>query len=510
MPQKRIPMGKILDTLRLKFESNFSHNKIARTLQISKGAVAKYLQLFIALKLSWPLPDEVDEAALDALFFPSRTHSTVFVEPDCPDIYHQLKRKGVTLQLLWSEYSAKEPSRSYRYSQYCSRYREWRARQKRSMRQTHYAGDKLFIDYCGPTMPINDSSSGEILQAQIFVAVMGASNYTYAEATRSQQLHDWIDSHQRAFRFFGGVTELLVPDNLRSGIKKPCRYEPKPNDTYMEMARHYNTAILPARPLKPQDKSLAEIGVQIVERWIMARLRHHTFFSLAELNVKITELLTDLNNRPFQKLPGCRQTAFETLDKPVLKPLPNSAYEFAQWTKYKVKSDYHVEVQKHFYSVPDRWVGHLLDVRASAATIEAFHKGKRIASHPRARQGGYTTLSEHLPESHRKQAQWTPEKAHDWAKSIGLATQEVMMRRLTNRPHPEHGYRSYLGLLKLSRRYSPTRLEAACERALFIHAPTYESIASILKQGLDQQSLHKESDEQLPKHANVRGSSYYH
>jgi len=505
-------MKQITDVLRLKFEVGLSHEKIARALGLSKGAVAKYASLAEAQGISWPLPPEMDEAALEARLYPPRTVSSHFVEPDYPVIHQELKRKGVTLQLLWSEYSAANPAHAYRYSQYCHRYRQWREHQKRSMRQVHRAGEKLFIDYCGPTVPIVDRATGEERQAQIFVAVLGASSYTYADATWSQGLDDWIASHQRAFRYMGGVTELLVPDNLRSGVSKACRYEPQPNATYLELAQHYNTAILPARPFKPRDKSRAELGVQLVERWILARLRHHTFFSLAELNQAIAELLEDLNNRPFQKLPGSRRTAFEALDKPALKTLPPTPYEYAEWKYVKPGIDYHIEFDKHYYSVPHRYVGQVLDVRASATTIEAFRKGQRIASHRRSCTGGFTTDPNHMPRTHRQHLQWTPGRFLNWGKDIGPATLEVVKRQLENRPHPEHGYRSCLGLLNLARRYSKPRLEAACERALAIHSPNYQSISSILKQGLDSQPLLQDDDEpvQLPLHSNVRGPGYYH
>lgn len=505
-------MKKITEVLRLKFEAGLSHDKIARAVGLSKGAVAKYASLAVAQGLSWPLPPEMDEAALEVRLFPPRTVSSHFLEPDYPGIHQELKHKGVTLQLLWSEYSTANPGQSYRYSQYCHRYRQWVKNQKRSMRQVHRAGEKLFIDYCGPTVAVVDRSTGEELRAQVFVAVLGASSYTYAEATWTQGLADWIASHQRTFRYMGGTTELLVPDNLRSGVTRACRYEPQPNATYLELAQHYGTAILPARPYKPKDKSKAEIGVQIVERWIIARLRHHTFFSLAELNQAIAGLLEELNERPFQKLPGSRRSAFEALDKPALKPLPARPYEYADWKRVKPGIDYHVEFAKHYYSVPHRYVGKTLEVRATATTIEVFHKGQRIASHVRARGGGFTTDPSHMPEAHRKHLQWSPGRFLNWAKDIGPATLETVKRQLEDRPHPEHGYRSCLGLLKLERSYNRPRLEAACERALAIHSPRYQSVKSILKRGLDGQPVQADDEEtlQLPPHSNLRGPGYYH
>ena len=512
MPAKRIPMKKVNDVLRLHYEANLSHRKIARACGISKGIVSKYLALAEDRGIPWPLPDGWDESELEARLHPGVEKPARFIKPDFPMIHQELKRKGVTLQLLWSEYATAHETKAYRYSQFCHHYHQWRGRQKRSMRQVHKAGEKLFIDYCGPTVPVVDGSTGEIHQAQVFVAVLGASNYTYAEATWSQKLPDWIASHQRAFRFFGGVSELLVPDNLRSAVTKACRYVPEPNETYQELARHYGTAILPARPYKPKDKAKAEVGVQVVERWILARLRHHTFFSLAELNQAIDELLADLNERPFQKLPGCRRSAFELLDQPTLKPLPAVPYEYAEWKQAKPGIDYHVEVEKHYYSVPHRWVGHVLDIRATATTVEVFHKGQRVASHPRAHKGGFSTLSEHMPKAHRQHREWSPGRFLNWAKEIGPCTLEVVKRQLEDRPHPEHGYRSCLGLLSHARRYSKPRLEAACERALQIHSPSYRSVTSILKQGLDQQPLPEDEETQgeLPLHTNVRGSGYYH
>jgi len=506
-------MPKIIEILRLKHEAGLSHEKIGYVVGLSKGAVGKYVNLAKAEGITWPLPPGMDEAQLEARLFGGQNKpASKFAQPDFPVIHQELKRKGVTLQLLWSEYAEAHGERAYRYSQFCFHYQRWRKRQKRCMRQLHRAGEKLFIDYCGQTVPIVDGATGEIHPAQVFVAVLGASSYSYAEATWTQELPQWIASHQRAFQFFGGVVELLVPDNLRSGVTKACRYDPQPNATYQEMARHYGCAILPARPYRPKDKSKAEVGVQVVERWILARLRHHTFFSLGELNAALRELLSELNTRPFQKLPGSRQSAFEALDKPALKPLPERPYEYAEWKQAKPGIDYHVEVDKRYYSVPHRWVGHKVDVRASASVVEVFHKGQRIAAHPRSHTQLFSTLPEHMPSSHRQHREWSPGRFLNWAKQIGPATLEVVKRQLEDLPHPEHGYRRCLGLLNHARRYSKARLEAACERALAIHSPSYRSVSSILKQGLDRQPLPEEEPEQeeLPLHANVRGPDYYH
>jgi transposase len=506
-------MRKITEVLRLKFDAKLSHAKIARALGLSKGAVNKYVSLAQAQGLGWPLPEGLDEAALEARLYPPRIGSPRYLEPDHAQLHTELKRKGVTLQLLWSEYAEAAGAQAYRYSQFCERYRQWVKRQKRSLRQVHRAGEKLFIDYCGPTMAVIDASSGEQRSAQIFVAVLGASSYTYAEATWSQSLPDWIGSHQRAFAFFGGVPELLVPDNLRAAVRTPDRYAPEPNATYLELARHYGTAILPARPYKPKDKAKAEVAVQVVERWVLARLRHQPFFSLRELNVAIAALLTELNARPFQKLPGSRRELFEQLDRPALKALPAHSFEYAEWRHAKVGIDYHLSVEGRFYSVPHRLVGERVEVRLTAESVEVLHRGQRVAVHPRRGAQRFSTLDEHMPKAHQAHRQWSPGRFMNWAQAIGPATLAVVKHQLTDRPHPEHGYRACLGLLKQARGYGPERLEAACARALAIGAPQYRSVSSILQQGLDQQPLEaapEEAQRALPLHANVRGARYYH
>ena len=401
MPAARIPMKQIIEVLRLKYEAKLSHEKIARACQLSKGAVSKYVSLAKAKGVTWPLPEDVDEVALEALLFPAKEKPQRFVRPDCFQIHQELKRKGVTLQLLWAEYVARHGERAYRYSRFCDIYREWRARQKRSMRQPHRAGEKAFIDYAGPTVPIVDRHTGEVREAQVFVGVLGASSYTYAEATWTQSLPDWIGSHQRMLKYFGGVPELLVPDNLKAAVTRASRYAPQINATYAEMATHYGTAVLPARPYKPKDKAKAEVAVQVVERWILARLRHRTFFSLAELNAAIAELLVELNERPFQGRTESRRDLFEALDRPALKALPQDDYEYAEWRKAKPGIDYHVEVDKRFYSVPHALVGQVLELRITATTVEVMHKGKRVASHARHSQGRFSTQTSHMPKSHR-------------------------------------------------------------------------------------------------------------
>ena len=504
-------MRHIIEVLRLKHEAGLSHARIARACGLSKGVVGKYVSLAQAQGIGWPLPEGTDEARLEALLFPARRPPARFAEPDCFQIHQELKRKGVTLQLLWAEYIETHGARGYRYSQFCHRYRQWRARQRRSMRQFHRAGEKVFIDYCGPTVAIVDRHSGERRNAQIFVAVLGASSYTFAEATWTQALRDWIASHQRLLGFLGGVPELLVPDNLKAAVSQADRYAPRINPTYAEMAAHYQTAVLPARPYKPKDKAKAEAAVLLIERWILARLRHQTFFSLAELNRAIADLLPDLNGRAFQGQSESRRSLFETLDRPALRALPDAPYVHAEWRQARPGIDYHIEIDKRLYSVPHALVGQRLDVRLTDWTVEILHKGRRVAAHPRLSQGRFSTLTEHMPKSHQAHRDWSPGRFLNWARDIGPSTAAVVESQLNNRPHPEHGYRACLGLLQLSRRYSRSRLEHACARALALRADHYRSIATILKQGLDQQPLANDTDPpELPPHANVRGAHYYH
>jgi len=517
MSTERVSMRKIKDVLRL-HAAGLSQRHIATSLKLSNGVVCKYLRLAQAAGVSWPLPPQWNDQDLAQRLSPPVAPTDVAVtqgaEPDFVTIHQELKRKGVTRQLLWEEYQHAHSDAAYSYPQFCLLYRTWAGRLQRSLRQTHTAGEKLFVDYAGPTAAVVDASTGEIKPAQIFVAVWGASNFTYAEATWTQALPDWIGSHVRAFTFFGGVPALIVPDNLKAAVSVACRYEPELHPTYANLAAHYGTAVLPARPYKPKDKAKVEVGVQVVERWILARLRHHTFFSLSDLNAAIRTLLVELNNRPFKKLPGSRRSQFEALDKPALKPLPAEAYDYADWKKARVNIDYHIEIDGHYYSVPHAHVKESVDVRLTATTVECFCAGQRIASHARSqRKGAHTTVIEHMPKAHQKHQDWTPGRFLTWALDIGPRTRDVVKHLLEHRPHPEHGYRSCLGLLGLAKRFGPARLEAACERALIIGAPTRKSVLSILDKGLDRVPLPPlETQTPLPllTHGNVRGPDYYH
>lgn len=504
-------MRTIKEVLRLRAQG-LSDRAIGRSLKIPRTTVRRYRQRAEEAGVGLPLPVELTESALEARLFPPSppVGRHVRPEPDWAHVHQELRRRGVTLQLLWLEYKAQYPE-GYQYSRFCDLFREWKRALDPVLRQEHRAGEKVFVDYAGQTMSIVDRETGEVREAQIFVGVLGASNFTFAEATWSQSLPDWIGSHVRMFEHFQGVSELVVPDNLGSGVAKACRYEPDVNPTYQELATHYGTAVLPTRPRAPRDKAKVEVGVQIVERWILAPLRNHTFFSLAELNREIRRLLEALNDRPFQKLDGSRRTLFESLERPALKPLPTQRYEYAEWRKARVNIDYHIAVENHFYSVPHRLVRKQVEVRLTASTLEIFHDGQRVAAHRRGhRKGGFTTDPSHRPKAHQEHLKWPPSRLIRWAEKTGPHTASVITHILESKPHPEQGYRPCLGILRLGERYSPDRLEAACRRALKIGGVTYRSIKSILEHGLDRLPLEEQATLELPqKHDNVRGPDYY-
>ena len=504
-------MRKIREILRQKYECKRSNRDISISCNIGRSTVADYLIRAKVAGFDWPLPENISDAALEQLLYPSTVpRARKRPTPDFSEVHRELKtRKHVTLDLLWQEYKELYPD-GYQYSWFCRNYRAWSGKLDVVLRQEHRAGEKLFVDYAGQTVPIVNSETGEIKQAQIFVGVLGASSYTYAEATASQQLSDWIGSHVRTFIYFGGVPEIIVPDNLKSGVIKACPYDPDINPTYNDMAGHYGTVILPARVRKPRDKAKAEAGVLLVERWILARLRKHTFFSLSELNREIRKLLEYLNSRPFKKLPGTRQSQFDELDAPALKPLPEKSYEFAQWKKATVHIDYHVEVEGHYYSVPYQLVKKKLDVRYTATVVECYHRNKRVASHLRDdRKGRHSTVKEHMPTKHQKYLDWTPDRFLRWAEKIGPKTTALAEQVFMDRSHPQQAYRTLLGILRLGKSYGDKRLEAACGRALHIGTSSFRSVASILKNGLDRKTLATQEKTKPVAHQNIRGAHYY-
>lgn len=431
-------------------------------------------------------------------------------EPDFATMKRELAKKGMTMMLLWVEHKELHPD-GYEYSQFCQLYRDWRKKLDVTMRQDHKAGEKMFVDFPGLTIPIYDALTLELdFEAELFVSVLGASSYLYAEALRSQELIHWVSAHVNAFDFYGGVPEIVVLDNLKSGVTKASRYEPEINATYQEVATHYGTALIPARPYKPRDKAKVEAGVQLAERWIIAVLRHRRFTSLAELNEVIAGLVTRLNDKPFKKMEGSRASLFAELDQPALRPLPATRYEFATWKRAKVNIDYHVEVERHYYSVPYQLAGSVVEVRLTSTTVEVFMKSQRVASHLRSYQRGrHVTEPAHMPDSHRRYLEWTPGRIVGWAEKNGPSTARFVEGLLHSRPHPEQGFRSALGVMRLAKKYSPERLEAACERALQLKSFSYKSVESMLSHGLEQRPLRATSPRTHVAHRNIRGPNYY-
>ena len=505
-------MRRIREALRLHLQARLSYCEVGRALKISKSVVGKYVSLARVAGVDCTVADGLSDEELEArLYCPPVARSSHQLAPDFGAVHQELKRPGVTLMLLWEEYATANPL-AYKYTSFCIKYRAFAKAQQRSMRQVHIAGEKLFVDYAGDTVPVVDAVTGEIARAQIFVAVLGASNYTYACATPRQTTEDWIGAQVLALEFIGGAPRLIVPDQARALVKTPGRYDPEPGRAYEEFAQHYGCAVLPARPAHPRDKPKVEAAVLLVQRWILARLRNRRFFSLGELNGAIAELLVDLNQRRFKKLPGCRRSAFELLDVPVLRPLPPERFRLSRWKTAKVNVDYHVEFDGHYYSVPHRLVGAKLDVRVTGALLECFAANQRVAGHAlSAVRGGFTTTPEHMPASHRAHLEWTPAKLIAWGERVGVSAAAVVTWQMTHRPHPEQGYRACLGLLALARKYGAPRLEAACTRAMAIRAPNLRSVTSILQCGLDGSPKPlATADNPVVAHENVRGPDYYH
>jgi len=503
-------MRKIRDVLRLGLGLGLSQRAVGRSLGLSQAAVNEYLGRARRAGVGWPLPEGLDDERLEALLFPPPSGLPVKQRP-VPDwmwVHRELRRPNVTLALLWEEHRAMAPD-GFGYSWFCDLYRAWTGRLKPTLRQVHTAGEHLFVDFAGSKMAVMAGASGEERQADIFVAVLGASSFTFACATWSQALPDWIGAHVRAFGYFGGVARQLVSDNLKAGVTRACFHEPGVNRTYTAMAAHYGTAVLPARPYRPRDKAKVEVGVQVVQRWILARLRHQRFFSLAELNSAIAELVEQLNDRMMRGLGTTRRILFEQFDRPALLPLPPAAYEYAEWRRCRVGLDYHVAIDKHFYSVPHQLLRQEVEARITAGTVELFHRGHRVASHVRgANRHGPSTTIEHMPSAHRRYRDWTPDRIRREAATIGDDTATLVGLILRSRPHPEQGFRSCIGILGLTGRYGVERVDAACARALALGTRSYTSVAAILK----NRQEHVPSATEAPSltHENIRGPGYYH
>jgi transposase len=493
--------------------NNLGQREIARCTQLAQSTVHEYLERARAAGLSWPLPEGQDEEAIENLLFPHPASAEKpYPIPDYRHIDEELRTHShLTLQLLWEEYRWAHVDGCC-YSRFCVLYRRWKKKQEVVLRQQHKPGEKLFVDWAGATVPIQDRQSGAVTAAPLFVAVLGASSYAYAELTSDQQLPNWIGAQVRTFEYLGGCPRLLIPDNTKTGVLRACRYDPDRNPTYQDMAMHYGIGVMPARPYKPRDKAKVESGVQVVQRWIVAALRHRQFFSVAEANQAIWELLEKLNARPFKKRSGSRASLFAELDQPALQPLPATAYELSEWSRARVNIDYHIVFESNLYSVPYPLVQQNVEVRATATAVEIFRKGQRVASHRRSRgREQVITNHEHRPRSHQAHLEWTPSRMVNWATAIGANTAQLFERILADKPHPEMGYRSCLGLIRLADQYSHQRMEAAAERALQTGACRYMSIKCMLQSGLDQQPLPNSTPPSLPpaQHENLRGANYF-
>jgi transposase len=513
MATTRIPMRHLREIFRQKYELKRSHREVARSLGLSSGSVAGATSRAAKVGLDWPQIQALSDETLEERLYGPRGAKRIgrAALPDPAHLHVELRRPGVTLQLLHLEYLEQHPT-GYRYTSFCAHYSEWVSKRSPSMRQVHHGGDKLFVDYSGNKPHVVDPKTGEVTEVELFVAALGASSFTYAEATLTQQVPDWIGSHVRVLEAIGGVPRALVPDQLKSGVVVSCRYEPGIQRSYEELAQHYGTVVLPARPAHPRDKAKVEAAVLVTQRWILAKIRNQTFFSLAELNTRIAELVDELNDRKMKVYGASRRELFERLDRPALRAMPTERFAYGEWKRSKVNIDYHLEYDHHYYSVPHALLGETLDVRATRTTVEIFRARDRVTSHARGyERGRHTTLSEHMPKSHQKHMEWTPTRIVSWAATIGPATAKLADAILVERPHPEQGYRSCLGILRLSKRYGQERLEAACARAMTAGGRSYRHVESILKHGLDRIAPAEEIPTQPSlAHENVRGRDYYH
>lgn len=480
MAAQRLSMRKLRELFRLRFEAKLTTRAIATSLSIGNGTVCDYLGRARVAKLPWPLPAELDDdAALTALLFPEDAKAQAErPEPDWARVHAELKRKGVTKLLLWQEYLEAVPG-GYQYSRFCERYRRWLAASSVTLRQEHRVGEKCFVDFSGDGVRVVDAATNEVRVAKLFVAVLGASNLTYVEPVFSEDVATWVGCHVRTFEYFGGVTELVVPDNLKAGVTQAHRYEPDVNPTYADLARHYGFAVVPARPRRPRDKAKVEVGVLLAERWILAALRHRHFTSLAQVREAVKPLLEKLNTRPMRKLGKSRWELFEQVERVTLRALPTRPYELAFWKKARVNIDYHVELEGHWYSVPYTLVGKPVEMRHTEGCVEVFLGGRRVASHVRGlEKGRFTTQPEHMPASHRQHVEWTPSRLIRWAEGVGPSCAKLVEELMTSRPHPQQGLRSALGVLRLAdeKRHGKPRVEKACARALRHRAVSYKSV----------------------------------
>jgi len=484
---------------------------IAKSLGLSRSAVWECIRRAKAVQLTWPLPEDLSESDLHALLYEPTPAGSERTPPDCDWIFNQLKIKGVTVSLLWEEYKRENPH-GYQYTQFSEIYRRWRKKADLVMRQQHKAGHKAFSDFSGGKLRITDPATGEVRLAPLFVCALGASSFTYAEPFFSESAEAWCTGQANAFQYFGGSTEIIVPDNPRAVITRACPYEPDVHSDFLLLAEHFGCAVVPARVRKPKDKAKVESAVGLATRWILARLRHQTFFSLAEAKVAVGKLLQELNDRPFKKLPGCRKSLFESIEKSALKQLPKGKYEYVRVQYAKVNIDYHIEIGKCYYSVPHQLVGKRVEARIGPDAVEIFFNGRRVASHPKTRCPGQArTVDEHMPKTHRAYKDWTPARIKDWASTIGPSTATFVEELMARKKYPELAYRSSLGIIRLAKQHGSDRLEGACQRAIAIGCYSYKNVKLILQNNMDCRPLpaHELPTQLQLIHTNIRGASYY-
>jgi len=502
-------MNKLKEIARLFLECKLGIRPIARACNISPSTASFYVERFKALGITYQDVCNLDDDTLSGLLFPKARDSSTKPLPDFTYIAEELKKKGVTLQLLHEEYKRDNPD-GYEKSQFYQLYHDWRQKADPSMHINHKAGEKMFVDFSGDRPCYKDPATGRTIEAELFVSVLGASSYIFAYAVPNETTESFIKCNIKAFEFYGGCPECLILDNLKAGVTHACYYDPDINKALAAMAQHYNIAVIPTRVRRPKDKAKVENAVLQSQRRILAVLRNRTFFSLAELNEAIAEETKKLNERPMAIINKSRYDLFIEIERPVLKPLPSERFIIASWTKAKVHIDYHVKVEKTYYSVPYTLIGETLDIMHTGNTVEIYHKGKRVASHIKVNKpGAFVTENLHMPEEHRRYLEWTPARIRLWGQKIGPHTRTLMEEIMNHRVHPEHGFRSCLGIIRLSKTYSPERVEKACKRALEIEAYNYKSVKSLLQMGLEGSVIDAENKKIIPLHNNIRGNDYY-
>lgn len=510
MPAKRLSMRKIKEILRLHFELNLSERIISTSLGCSRSAVGDYIKKSITAKITWKDIKDLPDEQVESFLFSKNISRKKAAELPMEEIHLELKKKYVTKELLWHEYKNKINWQGS-YSLFCMRYRDWSRGRNIYMRQQHNYGEKLFIDYAGPTVKIYDLNTNSSKDAQIFVCALGGSNYTYAEASWSQNSENFISSHIRAFEYFGGVAKILVPDNLKSAVDIPSKYESEINKSYLKLAEHYNCVVIPARVRKPKDKAKVESAVLLVERWILACIRDKKYYSLSTLNEDISILLEKLNSKKFKKLPGSRKSIFTEYEKPALIPLPKTEFEHSNFKLTRVGLHYHIEYDKNYYSVPYTYARKEVEIRVTLNTIEVLYRNARIASHIRQYSvNKWSTQLEHMPRSHKEVVEWTPEKIVNCAKSIGEYTSNIIEKILHSKEHPQQGFNSAFGIIRLKEKYGEERLEACCYRAYKYNIISYRQINNLLKNGCDKIPFVEEEISKIIQHENIRGTEYFH